>query len=126
MAAFECFDSFAAFEELLRCCGDEIPNATAAILRDYCAYALDRAWYYYPDALPEEALSEMVRNGRIGRDLSFPLEDLYGDGQPAGQVGQEIYGCGGAFIFAARRDRFEGPADAENLAEGRPLAVTAT
>lgn len=43
-----------------------------------------------------------IRNGRIERKLSFPLEDLYGDGQPAGQVGQEIYGCGGTFVFTAR------------------------
>lgn len=43
-----------------------------------------------------------IRNGHIDRNLSFPLEDLYGDGQPGGQVGQEIYGCGGAFIIAAR------------------------
>ena len=38
----------------------------------------------------------------VNCDLSFPLEDLYPDGQPAGQVGQEIYGCGGAFAFACR------------------------
>ena len=30
------------------------------------------------------------------------MEDLYGDGQPAGQVGQEIYGCGAAFAFTTR------------------------
>ncbi len=34
--------------------------------------------------------------------MSFPLEDLYRDEQKAGSVGQEIYGCGGAFTFAAR------------------------
>lgn len=36
------------------------------------------------------------------RELNFPLEDLYPDGQPAGQVGQEIYGSGAALIFATR------------------------
>lgn len=30
------------------------------------------------------------------------MEDLYVDGQPAGQVGQEIYGAGSAFVFASR------------------------
>lgn len=50
-----------------------------------------------PDALPDDALAkDDIRNGHIDRKLSFPLEDLYGDGQPAGQVGQEIYGCGSA------------------------------
>ncbi len=41
-------------------------------------------------------------NGHIDRKLSFPVEDLYVDGQPAGQVGQEIYGAGAAFVFASR------------------------
>lgn len=50
----------------------------------------------------EAVAKDKIRNGHIDRALSFPLEDLYGDGQPAGQVGQEIYGSGGAFIFASR------------------------
>jgi hypothetical protein len=108
MAAFECFDSFAAFEELLRTHGDALTEDVRLLLTDYCRYALDRAWFFYPDALPPEVLSEKVRNGRVDRTLSFPLEDLYGDGRPAGQVGQEIYGCGGAFIFASRARRFSG------------------
>jgi hypothetical protein len=74
------------------------------LVAEYCKYALDRAWYYYPDALPPEVLSSKQRenNGHIDPALSFPVEDLYADGQPAGQVGQEIYGCGAAFIFATR------------------------
>ena len=43
-----------------------------------------------------------IRNGHIDRKLSFPVEDLYVDGQQAGQVGQEIYGAGAAFVFASR------------------------
>ena len=42
------------------------------------------------------------RNGHIVRDRNFPVEDLYPDGQQAGQVGQEIYGSGAALIFATR------------------------
>src|SRR3546814_19322509 len=34
--------------------------------------------------------------------ISFPREDLDVDGQPGGQVGQEIYGAGAAFVFATR------------------------
>src|SRR5690606_24482033 len=72
-------------------------------LNEYRRYALDVTWYFYPDALPDDALAkEDIRNGHIDRNVSFPLEDLYADGQHAGQVGQEIYGCGGAFIFASR------------------------
>jgi hypothetical protein len=102
MAIYECFDSFAAFECYLRDSGPELEPAARTLISEYCKYALDRAWFYYPDALPEDALATEVRNGHIDRDLSFPLEDLYIDGQPAGQVGQEIYGAGAAFIFATR------------------------
>jgi hypothetical protein len=102
MAVYECFDSFCAFEDYLRDSGPELEPAARMLISQYCRYALDRAWYYYPDVLPRKALAQESRNGEIDRDLSFPLEDLYVDGQPAGQVGQEIYGAGAALAFAAR------------------------
>ncbi len=103
MAAYECFEAFQAFDEYLRLGFDDIPPAAKMLLCEYRRYALDFTWYFYPDALPADAVTkDNVRNGHTDRTLSFPLEDLYGDGQPAGQVGQEIYGAGGAFIFAAR------------------------
>ncbi|ESQ79387.1 hypothetical protein [Asticcacaulis sp. YBE204] len=103
MAAYECFETFAAFDEYLRLGYDDIPPAAKLLLCEYRRFAQDMTWYFYPDALPEEAVArDDIRNGYNDRALSFPLEDLYGDGQPAGQVGQEIYGAGGAFIFAAR------------------------
>ena len=104
MAIYECFDSFAAFERYLDDSGPDLEPAARMLIAEYCKYALDRAWYYYPDALPPEALSPKQResNGHIDRKLSFPVEDLYADGQQAGQVGQEIYGAGAAFIFATR------------------------
>ena len=86
--------------------GTAVPDLDPAVrllVSEYCKYALDRAWYYYPDALPADALAkDDIRNGHIDRKLSFPVEDLYVDGQPAGQVGQEIYGAGAAFVFASR------------------------
>ena len=102
MAIYECFDSFAAFERYLADSGPELDPAIRMLVSEYCKYALDRAWYYYPDALPEDVLADKQRNGHIARNLSFPLEDLYADGQPAGQVGQEIYGAGAAMVFATR------------------------
>ena len=102
MAVYECFDSFAAFECYLRDSGPELEPAARMLVSEYCKYALDRAWFYYPDALPGEMLADTIRNGHIDRALSFPLEDLYVDGQKAGQVGQEIYGAGAALIFATR------------------------
>ncbi len=102
MAIYECFDSFAAFEHYLRDGGPDLDPAARILVSEYCKYALSRAWFYYPDALPRDILAEENRNGHIDPQLSFPLEDLYGDGQPAGQVGQEIYGAGAAFVFATR------------------------
>lgn len=104
MAMYECFDSFAAFERYLKDSGPDLDPAVRLLLSEYCRYALCRAWFYYPDTLPEEAIADKQRqpNGHIDRSLSFPLEDLYVDGQQAGQVGQEIYGAGSAFVFASR------------------------
>ncbi|WP_240500103.1 hypothetical protein [Sphingomonas montana] len=104
MAIYECFDSFTAFERYLADSGPDLEPAARMLIGEYCRYALDRAWYFYPDALPPEALSSKQRetNGHIDRNLSFPVEDLYVDGQAAGQVGQEVYGAGAAFIFATR------------------------
>src|SRR5690606_15767483 len=93
-----------AFEYYLNDSGPDLEPAARMLIAEYCRYALDRAWYYYPDALPPEAIAKEQRltNGHVDRALSFPLEDLYADGQPAGQVGQEVYGAGAAFIFATR------------------------
>lgn len=111
MAIFECFDSFSAFERYLKDSGPDLDPAVRLLVSEYCKYALDRGWYFYPDALPEEVLAkDDIRNGHINRNLSFPIEDLYVDGQPAGQVGQEIYGAGAAFVFASRA--FHNVADA--------------
>lgn len=104
MALYECFDSFAAFDRLLKDAGPDFEVGARRLITEYCRHALDRAWFYYPDTLPQDAISPEQRkgNGHVDRNLSFPVEDLYVDGQPAGQVGQEIYGCGAAFVFASR------------------------
>jgi len=103
MAMYECFESFAGFEEYLRQSGPELEPSARMLVSEYCKYALSRAWSYYPDALPQDAIhAGDHQSGVVNPKLSFPLEDLYADGQAAGQVGQEIYGCGGAFIFATR------------------------
>jgi len=103
MAIYECFDSFSAFERYLADSGPDLEPAARMLISEYCKYALSRAWYYYPDALSPDAIAQEQRenNGHVDRKLSFPLEDLYPDGQEAGQVGQEIYGAGAAFIFAS-------------------------
>lgn len=89
MAAYECFEGFSAFDEYLRLGYDDIPPAAKLLLCEYRRFAQDFTWCFYPDALPEEAVvKDNVRNGYNDCKLSFSLEDLYGDGQPAGQAGR--------------------------------------
>jgi hypothetical protein len=103
MAMYECFESYAGFEEYLAQAGPNLEPSARMLISEYCKFALDRAWFYYPDALPKDAIKDGDhQSGVINRGLNFPLEDLYPDGQPAGQVGQEIYGSGAAFVFATR------------------------
>jgi hypothetical protein len=102
MALLECSESFLAWQSYLRDSGPDVLSGAKMLIDEYCRYALDRAWFYFPDTLPPDAIAEKPRNGRIDRELSFPVEDLYVDGQQAGQVGQEIYGGGAAFIFATQ------------------------
>ncbi|RYY14651.1 MAG: hypothetical protein EON55_07990, partial [Alphaproteobacteria bacterium] len=92
MAMYECFDTFVAFERFCNDSGPDLEPAARMLVSEYCKYALSRAWYYYPDALPADVIADEQResNGHVDGKLSFPLEDLYPDGQCAGQVGQEV------------------------------------
>lgn len=57
MAIYECFDLYTAFERFLNDSGPDLDPAGRMLVAEYCKYALYRCWYYYPDALPPEALS---------------------------------------------------------------------
>ncbi len=101
-AVFEAFESFAAFHQMFTHAGDALPDSARLLITEYCRCLLNRAWYYYPGELPEDALATEIRNGRLDRTLAIPMEDLYPAGDPAGQVGQEVYGAGAAFAFTVR------------------------
>jgi hypothetical protein len=104
-AVFEAFEAFAAFHQMFEHAGDDLPDTARLLITEYCRHLLDRAWYYYPGELPQDALAKEVRNGRLDQSLAVPMEDLYPIGDPAGQVGQEVYGAGAAFAFATRAFR---------------------
>ncbi len=101
-AVFEAFESFAAFHQMFEHAGDALPDSARLLITEYCRCLLNRAWYYYPGELPEECLAKEIRNGHLDRTLALPMEDLYPIGDPAGAVGQEVYGAGAAFAFATR------------------------
>ncbi len=47
MAAYECFETFAAFDEYLRLGYDDIPPAAKLLLCEYRRFAQDFTWYFY-------------------------------------------------------------------------------
>ena len=103
MAMYECFESFASLDEYLAQAGPGLDPAVRKMFSEYCKYALHRAWFYFPDALPRDVIhSGEHQSGTVDPALSFPLEDLYALGEAPGQVGQEVYGAGSAFVFAVR------------------------
>ena len=125
-AVFEAYETFAAFYEIFSDGGgDDLPDSVRLLITEYCRHLVDRAWFYYPGELPEEALATEVRNGRLDRSLAIPMEDLYPGGGPVGTVGQEVYGAGAAFVFATRSFHHL-PHAPFQIACDYPLTVTET
>lgn len=102
LAAYEELEAQAKFRSYLALGGDDVRPSLRLLLAEYQKYGLDRAWFYYPDALPVDAIAKQARNGAVRRALSVPLEDLQDGREMSGQVGQEVYGCGLAFVYASR------------------------
>lgn len=102
LAAYEEMELASKFREYLRIGGDDVPPSVRLFMAEYCRYALDRAWYYYPDALPVEAISSKQEKGHVDSALAVPLEDLRDGFSQSGQVGQEVYGSGVPMALTAR------------------------
>lgn len=104
MAPFECYESFCAFAACLEMAHaePEFSDAARLLMAEFCRFALERAWWFYPSCLPETCLAHSPQNGKIMRELELPVEDLYVDGEPVGQIGQEVYGAGAALAYATR------------------------
>lgn len=102
LAAYEELEAQAKFHEYLPLGGEDVRPALRLLLAEYQKYSLDRGWFYYPDALPKDMLHEKPRNGHIERALAVPLEDLQDGHKPSGEVGQELYGAGVAFVYTSR------------------------
>jgi hypothetical protein len=101
IAPFEDHECYTALGEILALGGSDLDPAADLLAREFRRRARHRAWYCYPDMLPGNRFAQEQEAGIIDRSLSFPLEDLYFDRRPVGQVGQEIYGAGAALIYAA-------------------------
>ena len=99
LAIYECYETFSALTEYLIRTYDALPNPIRMLVAEHIRHGANRAWSFFPDQLPFDALASNIRNGHLDRRLSIPVEDLYVNGEPAGSVGQEVYGCGAAFAF---------------------------
>ena len=102
LAPYEELEAQAKFHAYLALGGTDVRPSLRYLLAEYQKYSLDRAWFYFPDALPTEVLAKAPRNGSIERALSVPLEDLQDGLTECGQVGQEVYGAGLAFVYSSR------------------------
>jgi hypothetical protein len=80
----------------------DLPSYQRSLITEYCRNFLHRGRYYYPDALPSNAIAPESQSGVVKPDLAIPLEDLHSNGPPAGGVGQEVYGAGAALHVVAR------------------------
>jgi hypothetical protein len=105
LAAYEEMEAQAKFHEFLLLGGTDLRPSLRLLLAEYQRNSLDRGWFYYPDALPLDSLARNVRNGSVERSLSIPLEDLQDGNSACGEVGQEIYGAGLAFVYTTRHYR---------------------
>lgn len=102
LAAYEELEAQAKFWVYLELGGEDVRPSLRLLIAEFQKFALDRTWYYYPDALSPDGVSDKPRNGCIERSLSIPLEDLQDGREVSGQVGQEVYGAGLPFVMTTR------------------------
>ncbi|MEA2579463.1 MAG: hypothetical protein QOE83_355 [Actinomycetota bacterium] len=105
LAAYEEGELLAVFGACLELGGHDLPASARLLLSEYVRFALHRAWEYYPESLPVDGLATEVRNGRLSRSITIPVEDLQDGWELSGTVGQEVYGAGMALVFATRHFR---------------------
>jgi hypothetical protein len=102
LATYEELELLAAFHEYLELAGADVPPGLRVLLPEYCKYLIDRAWHHYPSEIPKDVLVDKPKSGSLDRYISVPLEDIYEGWQPAGQVGQQVYGAAAPFVFSTR------------------------
>ncbi len=102
LALYEELEVLAAIHQYMQIAGNEAPVALRILLPEYCRYLISRAWFHYPSELPQDILAPKPTSGEMHRHLSVPVEDLGEGWEPAGKVGQEVYGASAPFIIATR------------------------
>lgn len=101
-AAYEQAEVSAACLEYLLRAGEELPPALRVLLPELIRHVTAKLDTYYPPNLAPDALAESPKTGHLAPELWIPVEDLADGWDPAGAVGQEVYGAGIAFSTLAR------------------------
>lgn len=102
-AVYEETECFASFSDYLALSEDiSIPSSIRLLLAEFIRYYINRAPYYYPPMLPENAISKNTKTGEVAAKLWIPVEDLQDGWSESGTVGQEVYGAGLAFALVPR------------------------
>jgi hypothetical protein len=102
IAPYEEAEVFAASRVYLSEMGSQIPPSLVELWVEYGKHLVSRACYYFPHELPQDSLCQTPREGVMDRALPVPVEDLYASMDPAGQVGQEVYGAGLSLVLTTR------------------------
>jgi hypothetical protein len=101
LALYEESEAMAAMYKLVSILRDKAPESLRILIAEYMKYLLHRGKYFYPENLPDDVLSEKIRNGKLYKELCIPIEDLQHGWEKSGQVGQEVYGAAAPFIFVS-------------------------
>jgi hypothetical protein len=105
LAAYEEAEMISKVHDYLNVGRDAIRPSVRLLLAEYARYAVDRLWAYLPAHQAPEAVSDMPRVGSMRKELEIPVEDLQDGWEKSGQVGQEVYGAGMAFVATTRHFR---------------------
>lgn len=101
-AVYEELEGFAAFHDYMEQHSADRPEWLNILIPEFFRCMLYKASFYYPPNLPIEVMVEKPKTGEIDPKLWIPIEDIYDGRQPAGQVGQEVYGAGMPFGIIPR------------------------
>jgi hypothetical protein len=110
VAAFELHNTWWSLQRFYQRTEPALPTHVRKLLAEMIKYQLTVGRYTLPRFLPREALSRVPDWGVVRPDLDIPVEDLKDGFHKSAMVGQEIYGSGIAFRFAAEAYRVFGDA----------------
>lgn len=102
LAAYEEAELLAAGQAYLEVMGPAAPPSVVLLLAEYQKHLLDRGRYYFPSEMLPSAFAGKPKEGSFDPRLAIPVEDLYPSEEPAGQVGQEVYGAALALVLTTR------------------------